>query len=389
MLTFNLDTCDCLTNGAFGEVVGFSFDAQGGMREVHVHFYNPDCGKETRKKYAGLQEKYPGKNVIPIKPIEFQYSLSKKSSNGMSNASIVQFPLCLSFASTAHKVQGLTVKKPNFLVVDLRTVREPAQAYVILSRVQALSQLFILESVSVEKITASTIALAELKRMETEAINIQCLMKSSIISCNIRSFQKNFPHLLSAKASQRAYVLCLQETWLAPSMENDYQVSGWTQHNNSVGRGKGITTLYKSPFTFLLDINRPQHQLTKLTSVEIDIINVYRSTDADSKTFLSDLSKIIDDKKTLIIGDFNLCFLSDAGHHIFKFFERYGFYQLVKRSTHIKGRIIDLAFLNRGFDEKHWKLSQHSTFYTDHDLIEISFGKNLNLNLSTQYILFL
>jgi len=36
-----------------------------------------------------LNEEYPGKNVIPIKPIEFNYSLSKKSSGAPSNASVV------------------------------------------------------------------------------------------------------------------------------------------------------------------------------------------------------------------------------------------------------------------------------------------------------------
>ena len=375
MLTFNLDTCDCLTNGAYGEVVGFSFTALGEMKEIHVHFYNPDCGKETRKKLVHLQEKYPGKNVIPIKPIEFQYSLSKKSQNGVSNASVIQFPLRLAFASTAHKVQGLTVKKPNFLVVDLRSVRESAQAYVILSRVQAISQLFILESVSEEKITAAVTALNELKRMEEVAINMQCSTETSIISCNIRSLQKNFSHLLSAKIAHRAIVLCLQETWLAPSFNNDYLIDGWIQHNNSIGRGKGISTLYKSPFSLLLDIKQPQYQFTKITSSNMDVVNVYRSNDADTKSILIDMAKVITDKKMLIIGDFNLCFHSEPNHPIFKFLERCRFRQLVKHPTHIRGRMIDLVFMNNTIKEENYKLSQYSTFFTDHDLLEFSSGK--------------
>ena len=381
MLTYNLDTCDCLTNGAFGEVVGFSFNANGGMKEIHVHFYNSDCGKNMLKKFINLQEKYPGKNVVPIKPIEFTYSLSKKSSNGVSNASIIQFPLRLAFASTAHKVQGLTVKKPNCLVVDLRSVRESAQAYVILSRVQAISQLYILESVSEEKITASITALSELKRMEKVAINLQIVNKTSIVSCNIRSFQKNFHHLISAKDSCRALVLCLQETWIIPCTKNDYWVSGWIQHNNSVGRGKGIATLYKLPFSFHLDVKRPHYQLTKLTSLNIDVINVYRSTDTDTKMFLTDIKKIISDKKTLIIGDFNLCFLSETHHEIFQFLESWGFHQLVKHPTHIKGRMIDLAFIKSYMEEENYKLLQQSPFFTDHDLLEFSSGKHLQLKL--------
>ena len=36
MLTYNIDTCDCLTNGAFGEVVDFSFSKDGKLKEVYV-----------------------------------------------------------------------------------------------------------------------------------------------------------------------------------------------------------------------------------------------------------------------------------------------------------------------------------------------------------------
>ena len=58
--------------------------------------------------------------------IEFQYSLSKKSTGGNSNATAIRFPLRLVFASTAYIVQGMTLKKPSHLVIGLRTVREAA-----------------------------------------------------------------------------------------------------------------------------------------------------------------------------------------------------------------------------------------------------------------------
>ena len=233
MLTYNVDTCDCLTNGAFGEVVGFKFDKNGSWKHVYVHFFNGDCGKETRKNFTELQAKFPGKNVLPINVIEFNYPLSKKSNAGYSNATAIQFPLRLAFASTVHKVQGLTVKKPSSLVIDLKSVREAAQAYVMLSRVQALSQIFILESVRPEKITSSMSAKEELERMERDAINLKVSLKKSIISCNIRSLKKNFDNFFSASSVKRDNVMCLQETWLDPSAEecNLLTNSGWTQHD--------------------------------------------------------------------------------------------------------------------------------------------------------------
>ena len=379
MLTYNIDTCDCLTNGAFGEVVGFNFNKDGNLKQVHVHFFNEDCGRETRKNFVELQNKFPGKNVLPIGLIEFQYSLSKKSTGGNSNATVIQFPLRLAFASTAHKVQGLTVKKPNHLIIDLRTVREAAQAYVILSRVQALSQLFILESVSADKITASRDAMEELNRMERDAINMKQRKETSILSCNIRSMKKNFDNFVSASATKRAKVMCLQETWLDLSASECElwleEQTGWKQHNNSVGKGKGISTLYTENYQWDKDITRPYYQITKIASEHQEIINVYRSEGADTKSFLEDLFVLISSQKqTLVIGDFNLCYNTESSHPLFQAFQHKGYKQIVKSPTSSKGRLIDLAFVSPMDSNVSFVAQQQSQFYTDHDLIEIIEG---------------
>ena len=51
MLTYNIDTCDSLTNGAFGEVLGYRFDKNRAIKQVYVHFYDEDCGKMRRKVF--------------------------------------------------------------------------------------------------------------------------------------------------------------------------------------------------------------------------------------------------------------------------------------------------------------------------------------------------
>ena len=173
MMTANVDTIDGLTNGAFGKVIDIEQNKQGKYSCIFVEFCEERIGKELRKKYPELQQRYPGKNVTPVKLFEQEYSLSGKTISGTATATIIQFPLRLAFAATAHKVQGMTIHKPNKLIIDIQARCEPAQAYVMLSRVQELKQLFILESLPVKHLFASPIALQELLRMENISLNKQ------------------------------------------------------------------------------------------------------------------------------------------------------------------------------------------------------------------------
>ena len=121
MLTHNVNTCDSLTNGSFGEVIGIELDNNRSVSKIIVNFFDEKSGHEKRKNHVQLQEKYPGKKATPIERIECQYSLSKKSSVGVNNAVAIQFPLRLAFAATSHKVQGQTVKNQTvlFLILEL------------------------------------------------------------------------------------------------------------------------------------------------------------------------------------------------------------------------------------------------------------------------------
>ena len=103
MLTFNIDTCDGLTNGAFGEVIGFEFGKAGELLTVIVKFDEEDVGKERRKRNTNLKYKY-GDFATPIEKIDFQYSLSKKAYSASSSATAIQLPLRLAFAATSYTV---------------------------------------------------------------------------------------------------------------------------------------------------------------------------------------------------------------------------------------------------------------------------------------------
>ena len=150
-------------------------------------------------------------------------------------------------------MQGSTIKKPNFLVVDLRTVREAAQAYVMLSRIQALSQLIILVSVSPHKIYSSAQAVNELERLNCLASESKQL-KRGIISCNIRSLKKHFNDIKVSSKLEVADAICLQETWLDQDNVSSFDIKGMEKHLNSVGAGKGIATYFNENYRFVKDV---------------------------------------------------------------------------------------------------------------------------------------
>ena len=112
--------------------------------------------------------------------------------------------------------------------------------------------------------------------------------------------------------------------------------------------------------------------MTLIESEELSLINVYRSSDAVTSSFLAQLDSLLNtSKQTLIIRDFNLCYLSQRSHPIFQFLEEKDFQQSVEYPNHIEGRLIDLVFSNDG--NLKFKVYQKAEYFTDHDILEIRY----------------
>ena len=241
----------------------------------------------------------------------------------------------------------------------------------MLSRVQSLGQLYILDSVPANKIYASDIAVNELDRMEQTALNNKKSWNIAI-SCNIRSMSHNFQSFITTPNVLRSDVLCLQETWLTKLQKPQYDIDGFKKHFNSVGRGKGIVTYFREKYSFEADIKNEEYQMTKVSSQTVDIINIYRSRNANSNQFLLDFSQLFDpSQETLVRGDLNICWKSEKGHTILNFLEDQGFEQLVSSPTHMEGRHIDQCFLfNPGNNyTRNFAVRQKSPFFTDHNIL--------------------
>ena len=130
-------------------------------------------------------------------------SLARKKGLISSTAKLIQYPIVLAWAVTVHKFQGQTVANPQKVVIDLKSVFEAAQAYVMKSRVQELEQLYILEELPEEKIYANHKALTEIDRLLKVSINQnptdwdkeadETRIKISFLNC--RSMKNKFDHV--------------------------------------------------------------------------------------------------------------------------------------------------------------------------------------------------
>ena len=122
-------------------------------------------------------------------------------------------------------------------------------------------------------------------------------------------------------------------------------------------------------------------QAIKFLHKNLDVICMYRSQIGSSVTILQELSRIIDvQRPTLIMGDFNTCYRENRNNKLVQGLMNLGFNQLIHEPTHIRGRIIDHAYL---LDSKqHFKISieRYTPYYSDHDAICICL-RNLKVDL--------
>ena len=382
MLIFNIDVSDLLCNGAVGTVLGIENDQKGSIRALIIRFDNPDAGRNSRANNHSMTKKYPGGTVI--KKMEREYSLARDQGLISSTARLIQFPIVLAWAVTVHKFQGQTVKTPQKVAIDLKSVFEAAQAYVMLSRVQ---ELYILEELPEEKIYSNHAAMEEINRLMTvsrnmnptewEKENDESRIKLSFLNC--RSIQNKFHNIKSDISLLTSDLIVLTETWLEKdSKQDDYHLKGYNTIFNNRGRGKGIVSYYKSIFGKPENINHDGFMISKLENEEFKVIGVYRSQDGDVRKLSTILQNLADSKKTIIIGgDMNLCALTQGNNIVTKCLVGMGFKQLITEATHIDGRAIDHVYLRTSkktrFD---WTLEHMPKYYSDHDGIGLTVWKS-------------
>lgn len=129
MLTVNANVSDSLVNGARGTVDG-TIKTENDI-SVMVLFDAERIGAIARQN-SHYHSEYP--NAVPISQHEAVFSIGRNKAVEVSRR---QFPLVLAWATTIHKVQGLTM---DHIAVDMKgSAFSAGQAYVALSRVKRLN----------------------------------------------------------------------------------------------------------------------------------------------------------------------------------------------------------------------------------------------------------
>ena len=146
------------------------------VQEVNVHIVTNNDNKVTTvlvefdNDHIGLKAiqcssyRATYTHAVPIAKHEVVFLAKGKKGSEITR---FQFPLTLAWATTIHKVQGLTLDK---IVVDMKGGRfSPGQAYVVFSRVKTLQGLHIL-NFNPKAIKASSDVKNEMTRLNSKLL---------------------------------------------------------------------------------------------------------------------------------------------------------------------------------------------------------------------------
>ena len=375
ILIHNLDTSDCLTNGQLGKLVDVIETKDGTVDKLVVKFRDERVGLKSQQKNPAMAAKFPG--CVILERVQMKYSLSKSKTG--ATATLYQFPIWLSHSITCHKIQGQSIKAPQVVVVDINSCFRMGGplAYVAISRVQNMNQLFIKDSLDPKKIICDEKGKKETKRLRAQSWNEnpspwmkQESSSVKIASLNCARLQPHIQFMRNDDRLLRADVIHLQETWLKPRNNTDVSIQNYQEHFVSVGDGKGIASYYKDP-SAVVEYKDDKFQVSKLTTKEVTTINVYRSAAGNKERLVEVLKDLVDDHQaTLISGDFNICNLDKPNNSIKKALEEMEFHLLVDVATHIQGGHIDHVYWRDPTGT--WAtpiVERYSPFYSDHDAL--------------------
>ena len=385
MLTANVDVSDGLVNGARGEVVHIVTNNNNKVTTVLIKFDNDRVGLKAIQT-SPYRATYS--NAVPIAKYEVVFCAKGRRGSEITR---LQFPLTLAWATTIHKVQGLTLDK---IVVDMKGGRfSPGQAYVAFSRVKTLQGLHILNFNS-KAIKTSSDVTNEMARLNgtllSDVPQLQCLSLPNnhvtIALLNVRSVIAKLADIQLDQCLKAANVICFCETWLTASQPSpsilDNQVT--IRCDRQTGDNKGgamicVPTHMQPCQTHSFTSNGIEVAYTTVTlpntNHNMQIFVLYRSPRVPLQALMTILTRMLmyasaTNECTMILGDFNEDILRQPNSSIVSLMSNHGYSQLVTSPTTDQGTLIDHVYYNGLTSDI--IVDMCDTYYSDHDTIYCS-----------------
>ena len=246
-------------------------------------------------------------------------------------------------------------------------------AYVILGRSEDINDLYIAGDFDPKHIKCEPASMIEAERLDL--ISLQRLAqqreleKSSIkISyLNVRSLREHYQDVVKDPLLMNSDILGLGETWLHEGETADIP-NYYATYVNS-GKGKGLSAFCKSGlFTIILQESDASGLF--VSHDRLDVVFLYLSHNFKWSTVMEFLENVISPvKATVLMGDLNWHY--PDSHPMKKYMKSKGFYQLSRRATHEKGRILDHLYISEHLKETKMAVKQQSSYYSDHDTLKI------------------
>ena len=379
MLTTNVDVADGLVNGARGEIVYVVTSENNAVTTVLVKF---DCEKVGQKAHQASRFRGMYPNVVPLNKVEVVFLAGGRRGAEITRS---QFPLTLSWATTIHKVQGLTL---DAIVVNMQGTRFNAgQIYVALSRVKSLSGLYIV-NFNAKAIRKSHLVDDEMTRLRDRLLQtippLQCLPCASHVTIaflNVRSIVAKLPDIQADTDLMSADVLCFCETWLSPAqpspvVSTDHDVV--LRCDRSMNDHKGgamicVSNTMQSSNTVKFVFNGIESLVTCLHIADerLQVAVVYRSPSVPMRQLVQLMTRILQKVSatglpTVILGDFNDDLLHcDHVSELQLLMSSNGYVQLVNEPTTDRVTLIDHVY----FSGNQVQINVCDVYYSDHDAI--------------------
>ncbi|CAF3370960.1 unnamed protein product [Rotaria sp. Silwood1] len=359
----NANRDDGIVKGAFGNVVEIVFDSnkKDFVDHIRIKFDNPDCGRQHQK----ICEICRKEKTVCIQRYNNPWDEDGQRKN------TEQFPIRLGWASTIHKVQGLTVKS---VVIDLKKFNQTGQGYVAFTRPPKGEEVYLTQFKDEaffcdERIEEST---SKMRKMSYQYAQMEDASLFRIGFHNVEGLEAHYDHIKNHHWYKSCHIICINETWLKSctcqsELENFTLItqnrSDSYSNSNFSERDRGGVGIFIHNNTYFEKLNLPLCDIESLT-IKTNILNkvcfvttVYKPPHLNSKQFITNFDHqvaLINDEKSqhIIVGDFNED-TNQINTPIHNYFKIQGFKKLDTAATTIGNTSLDCIFIkNIGLKEK-------------------------------------